>query len=91
MDATMKQYAEVGAGIRLRELESERQRILVMFPSLNGNSSSEVHPPTVAADPVANQYPEPGVRARKRMSQKQKQAISKRMRAYWREKRKGSV
>lgn len=99
MDSMMQQYAEVGAKIRLSELERERQHILKTFPNLNGATNgggSEVNPPTVTATTAtANQYPAPGARRtrtreRRTMSMAQRKAISKRMAAYWREKRKAA-
>jgi hypothetical protein len=87
MDSMMKQYAEVGAKIRLSELDSERARILELFPSLsdtNGNRNQYPAPAEQWAQaPVAVRR----ARRARHMTEFQRQAVSKRMKAYWRKKR----
>lgn len=102
MSSFLQQYAEVGAKIRLSEIESERKRILEMFPSLsdtNGNANQKVglqfltgtsSVGTVVSTstplPVPGKRPRIGFRGRK-MTDAQRAQVSKRMRRYWAKKR----
>jgi hypothetical protein len=82
------QYAEVGAQVRLGELEQERQQIFRMFPRLNGNGNGSgvmAHPPSVVMSDVPKVVAVP--KRRKKMSTAQREAIRRRMFAYWKQKR----
>ena len=70
----LKQLAEVGARIRLRDLAVERAQILKAFPKLGAEN-------TPAARVMASLKP----RTRKghTMTRAQRKAVSERMRAYW--------
>ena len=82
---SVMQYAEVGAQVRLSELDKERRVILEMFPHLNGHGpvAAKVHAPTVShttkREPIIR-------RRRKPMTQTQREAIRRRMKAYWKTK-----
>jgi hypothetical protein len=87
-DATVKQFATVGAAMRLRELDAERAQILTAFPDL---AKDIIH--TVPLAPESQ--PEPvtprsrGTRKRRRLTVEQRKAISARMYKYWKAKRAG--
>lgn len=89
-------YALVGATVRMRELDDERDRILAMFPALNGAGHEIEAAPVTTEEPTLEHQPfvipvgretktKSGTRAP--MSLARRKAISKRMRSYWREKR----
>ena len=98
-ETTMKQFATVGAALRLRELDTERAQIMSLFPDLQPTPGLVSHPfapgngaelvGVLTSEPVANQYPEAGTRKGKRLhlSPERRAAISLRMRKYWKAKR----
>lgn len=68
----MTALAARGAQQRLHEIQLESEAILKQFPQLNGKAQTKVAAPAKAA---------------RRMSPASRKAISKRMKAYWRERR----
>jgi hypothetical protein len=87
----MALLAERGAALRLQEIEAERTLILQAFPALNGDPAPAPVPvETPAPAPRSNWRVKPHVRAKRHLTAKQKQDISKRMKSYWRRKREAS-
>jgi len=78
-DDQMRQFASLGAKIRLQELDEERSHILATFPELNARRS-------VVADKVE-------IKKRKRatMSAQARREVSVRMKKYWVERRKAEA
>jgi len=76
MNVDLKALARLGAQIRLAELVTEMDALLRQFPGLAKQGQ---------AQPVmdAEQPGKPKARKRRRMTAEQRQAASKRMRAYW--------
>ncbi len=70
----IKRLAELGAGIRLREIAVEQAQIIKAFPGLTDRPR-----PAVAT-----------TRTRKPMTAAQRRAVSVRMKKYWKERRKAS-
>ena len=75
----LKAYARRGAQARVAELTTELNEIYRAFPDLRRGAGS----PTAATTGAGDRR-----RRRKPMSAAQKAAVSKRMKAYWSERRK---
>ena len=78
-DDQMRQFASLGAKIRLQELDEERSHILATFPELNARRS-------VVADKV-----ELKKRMRATMSAQARREVSVRMKKYWAKRRKAKA
>ena len=82
-ESALQQYALVGARVRLAELEIERRQIVEMFPILKDALNDNRKPTAMPTNVV----PMKRTAKRKPMSVAQRQAIRKRMLAYWTAKR----
>lgn len=65
----LKSLARIGAAERLQELDAERRALLETFPNLKSS-------PTVKGNTSSP-------RGRRRMSAKERRAVSQRMKKYW--------
>jgi hypothetical protein len=93
---TMLKYAEMGAQMRLTELDTERDRILALFPSLNGGSPNWPDPPfrakakakaTTATVTIPTSVTITGKRKGRKMPEAQRKAVGRRMKKFWAAKR----
>src|ERR1700730_8437232 len=84
MSKTMHDYARMGAGVRLAEIQSEIAAIRDAFPELEGQPRKHRggRPKAPATAPPAEPQP-PAVPAKRKMSAAARKAISKAQKKRW--------
>jgi hypothetical protein len=84
-----REFAQVGAAVRLGQLRDEIRQILTAFPALRFQKRSARGAGGSVADDVAARAAKSTRRKKRRFSAAQKKAISDRMKKYWANRKKG--
>jgi hypothetical protein len=78
----LREYARMGAAVRLAQLSDEIKVIHTAFPELRARTSKGSDPSAVGSAPTENE-PRTRKRRRRKLTAAEKKFISERMKKYW--------
>jgi len=84
-----REFAQMGAAVRLGQLRDEITQIYKAFPALRFQKRASRPDARLAGDDASAKREQGSRRRKRRLSAAQKKAISDRMRKYWANRKKG--